>query len=455
MAAQSQDFPGPAFKGGSYTGVRVWRRVQAGAIIESLSPFDRRAKESRAYRYALVETLRRDGHLRSARVADALLAVPREAFVPELPLEDVYRPSEAIVIKRVDGVSVSSASAPEVIALMLQQLDPRPGDHILEIGAGSGYNAALLAHLVGESGRVVSLDIDEDLVLSARSHLAAAGYPNVSVVQADGALGYPAERRYDGIILTVASNDLPPAWYEQLARPLGRLVMPLALRTLQRCLVFEPVPDDDACLVSRSLRACSFISLRGLLGGGSPRVPLDQDGSSVIVVDQEALSLYPQQITGLLSRPLRSVPTGVSASLDEMRAGIHLWLVAHEQNIVTVWAASRMPDLFGLAEQAGARGTIGLVDPREPGLALLAWSGSTAPGGELRTIAPVGSEAVAERLRSLVLEWSKSQRPTDQEATVLACLDASRNGHAGHGETTAIEQRWTRFELSWSSRRRS
>ena len=151
-------------------------------------------------RRALIEQLRTDGHLHSPRVAAAMDAVPREVFVPGVPLEEVYRPSDAIVIKRVEGVSVSSVSAPEVIALMLEQLNPQPGAHILEIGAGSGYNAALLAHLVGKTGKVVSLDIDEDLVVEARDHLAAAGYSQVEVVQADGALGWPVERAYDGIL---------------------------------------------------------------------------------------------------------------------------------------------------------------------------------------------------------------------------------------------------------------
>src|SRR5256885_13247660 len=203
--------------------------------------------DSRVLRRALVDTLRGDGHLRSARVAEAFEAVPRELFLPGVPLDEVYRPREAIVTKRIDGVSVSSASAPEVVALMLAQLDPQPGDRVLEIGAGTGYNAALLAHLVGDGGRVVTLDIDEDLVLAAREHLLDAGFGQVEVVQADGALGYPAEQTYDRIMLTVASGDIAPAWREQLARPVGRLVMPLALRGLQRCVVFTT--DDDDHLV--------------------------------------------------------------------------------------------------------------------------------------------------------------------------------------------------------------
>src|SRR5215510_13813942 len=132
--------------------------------------------DSRARRRALVEKLVRDGQIRSRRVAAAFSAVPRELFVPGVPLDDVYRSNEAIMVKRVDGVGVSSASAPDVMACMLEQLQPMPGQRVLEIGAGTGYNAALLAHLVGPHGLVVTVDIDADLVAAARGHLGDAGY---------------------------------------------------------------------------------------------------------------------------------------------------------------------------------------------------------------------------------------------------------------------------------------
>src|SRR5216684_1954157 len=220
---------------------------------------DGSSNDSRAYRRALVDTLRGDGHVRSARVAEAIEAVPRELFVPGVPLDEVYRPRDAIVTKRIDGVSVSSASAPEVVALMLEQLDPQPGDRVLEIGAGTGYN---------------------------------------------GALGYPDEHAYDGIMLTVASRDIAPAWREQLARPSGHLVMPLALRGLQRCVVFTPQDDH---LVCSAPRGCSFIGLRGLLASGVQRVPLDPDGAHVVSGADEILTLSADAIAALLRAPARSM----------------------------------------------------------------------------------------------------------------------------------------------------
>jgi protein-L-isoaspartate(D-aspartate) O-methyltransferase len=105
---------------------------------------------------------------------------------------------------------------------MLDQLDVQPGQPVLEIGTGTGYNAALLGHLVSETGAVVSVDIDTDLVTDARARLAACGVSQVTVGCGDGGLGWSEHAPYDRIIATVGVRDIAPAWVAQLA-PQGRV----------------------------------------------------------------------------------------------------------------------------------------------------------------------------------------------------------------------------------------
>jgi protein-L-isoaspartate(D-aspartate) O-methyltransferase len=109
---------------------------------------------------------------------------------------------------------------------MLDLLAIEPGMRVLEIGTGSGWNAALLGRLVGPGGEVVSIDIDAELVERARPRLGAAGAGNVEVRAADGALGAPDRAPFDRVLATVGCDDVSPAWLGQL-RPDGRVLVPL------------------------------------------------------------------------------------------------------------------------------------------------------------------------------------------------------------------------------------
>jgi protein-L-isoaspartate(D-aspartate) O-methyltransferase len=130
---------------------------------------------SERLRRRLLAEMRAKGVLDSPRIEAAFLAVAREHFLPEAladgGLTAVYR-DDAIATKRNDqGLPLSSSSQPSLMAKMLALLDVQPGDRVLEVGAGTGYNAALLAHLSGPTGRVTSIDIDPDLALRARRSL--------------------------------------------------------------------------------------------------------------------------------------------------------------------------------------------------------------------------------------------------------------------------------------------
>jgi protein-L-isoaspartate(D-aspartate) O-methyltransferase len=261
----------------------------------------------------------------SDAVAGALRVVPRHVFLPEVAPEAAYR-DEAIVTKRsADGQPTSSSSQPTIMAIMLDQLGLAPGHRVLEIGAGTGYNAALLKHIVGAAGVVVSIDLDEDVAAGAREHLAAAGCPDVTVVCGDGAAGYPAEAPYDRVIATVGVSDLAPAWLSQLA-PGGRIVVPLDLRGAQRSVAFERA---GGCWQSRSVVPCGFMRMRGSLAGPE-RTQVTGEGKELAVTLPDGRDLDITAVARGLSEPAAECVTGVVAGPAQLFDGLGLWLALNE-----------------------------------------------------------------------------------------------------------------------------
>ena len=163
------------------------------------------------------QVLGRD-HL-SDPVALALAKVPRHKFVPPELQEGSYE-NHPLPIGH--GQTISQ---PTIVALMTDMLSLGPEDKVLEIGTGSGYQAAILSEVVTD-GRVFTIEIVSDLARTARKRLAALGYKNVVVHSGDGYLGLPEEAPFDGIMVTAAAEEIPAPLMEQL-KPGGRLVMPV------------------------------------------------------------------------------------------------------------------------------------------------------------------------------------------------------------------------------------
>ncbi|SBT89757.1 protein-L-isoaspartate(D-aspartate) O-methyltransferase [Streptomyces sp. DI166] len=274
-------------------------------------------------RNALVDQLRADGHARTPAVETALRTVPRHVFVPDASLEDAYANAPVHIKYDTDGTSISCASQPGVVALMLDQLDVQPGERILELGAGTGYNAGLLAHLVGENGHVTTLDVDDDLVEGARTHLAAAGITNVEAVTRDGALGYAEAAPYDRIIATVGAHGVPHAWLQQLA-PGGRLLVPQRLKgTVSRSIAYE---QRDGRWASLGSEMNTFMPLRRGIADDDRRViPLSTDGA-VRLQAPAGLNIDADALAGVLDQPRTEEWTGMTVRAMESPEWMELFL---------------------------------------------------------------------------------------------------------------------------------
>jgi protein-L-isoaspartate(D-aspartate) O-methyltransferase len=220
---------------------------------------------SERLRRELVSDLVKRSFIRTAAVQQAFLSVAREQFLnPTLNLnglESVY--SDRSLVTRADalGEPTSSSTAPSIMAAMIEGLAIVPGMNILEIGTGTGYNAAIIRRLVGRRGRVTSIELDPDVAKDARRALRRAGY-GVSVVIGDGRKGFASDAPYDCIVVTAAVLDIPRAWLEQLV-PEGRIVVPLRLS--EDILNPQPVPvfrRRGQALESIAMDSSGFMPLR-------------------------------------------------------------------------------------------------------------------------------------------------------------------------------------------------
>ncbi|WP_218613325.1 methyltransferase domain-containing protein, partial [Pseudonocardia sp. KRD291] len=351
-----------------------------------------------------------DGRVRSPAVRDALASVPRHLFLPDLTPADAYA-DEAVAIKVVDGVTISSVSQPSMVAIMLEQLAAEPGHRVLEIGAGAGWNAGLLARIVGPAGAVTTVDIDDDLVRDTERNLAAAAVADVRAVTADGAAGHPPAAPYDRIELTVGSTDIRPEWVAQLV-PGGRLLLPLAVRGSQLSVAFELTGPGR--LDSVSVRSCAFIRLRGTGADTDPAVTLGEGWAMQVA---ESGGPDPALVSRALSGPgAQADPSPEPGSVTDVWDGLGLWCALADPAVFRLLAVEPAAETeTGRAMFGSGTTRVALGVATGDGVALL----MAEPRGGIRTFGGAGGVAAA-RLCALVRGWTTAGRPEAADLRISA-----------------------------------
>ncbi len=198
---------------------------------------------------ALIEHLKNQGYLKSGNVIEAFRQVPRENFVPPAQKEHTYA-DEPLPIG-----SGQTISAPHMVAIMTELLEPRKTDRVLEVGAGSGYQAAILSGLVKS---IRTIELEPELAKKAGESLKKSGYRNVEITVGDGSKGFPKEAPFDKIIVTCGAREIPKPLVEQLKEG-GRIVIPVGSGLYQELILGIKRRDR---LVMENKGACAFVPLR-------------------------------------------------------------------------------------------------------------------------------------------------------------------------------------------------
>ena len=365
-------------------------------------------------REAMAGKLVDDGWITSPAVETAFRTVPRHLFVPaETPLEKAYDANQSVVTKkREDGTALSSVSAPWLQARMIDQAGIEPGMRVLEVGSG-GFNAALLASIVGPDGAVASVDIDADVTARASAALEEAGYGDrVEVVTADAEHGLPKFAPYDAIVVTVGAWDLAASWLEQLTGA-GRMAVPLLMNTFTRSLGLH---RDGDHWVSTSAQLCGFVEMRGLGGHELRKAQLhDPNGGHVrLRFDQTApddLSV----LEGVLERGPVQAWSGITIPEQVGFENLHLWLASFLPGFCRVDASKSvaLPDEEANKNWFGFGGVLG------DSFAVMELRKTGVPGAEfefgVRAFGP-HADAAAESLIAQITDWDTYGRDLPGDA---------------------------------------
>ena len=206
-------------------------------------------------RERLITYLSKQGYIKTDAVKEGFLSIPREEFVPS------FLKSYSYVDTPLDIGNGQTISAPHMVAIMCEALDIKKGQKILEIGTGSGYHAAIVAQLIGETGKVYTIERFESLAKKAKENLKQIRCRNIIVEVGDGSCGLPSHQPYDRIYVTCAAPCIPQPLLDQLQDP-GKLLVPIGDMYCELTLLEK----GEGKTSLRHLGGCVFVPLVGKHG---------------------------------------------------------------------------------------------------------------------------------------------------------------------------------------------
>ncbi|MEV7616111.1 methyltransferase, FxLD system [Streptomyces sp. NPDC089799] len=308
-------------------------------------------------REQLVQDLTEAGWTDTPELRAAFSVVPRQAFLPEQSLARAYvNEAVATVFDEDSGRSMSSVSQPEMQAVMLRRANLRPGAHVLEIGGG-GYNACLIAELVGPQGSVVCMEIDPYVHARTERFLAETGYAKrVRAVLGDGTGGAPGDLLpadgFDAIIVTVASNDVARYWTNQLAQG-GHLVVPLRIGGFTRAVGLR---NEDPTLVSTEISPCGFVPMQGAGRWDEAPAPIGDTGYGIRWEDTPPAAL--DGLDRALAAGGVELWTGVTVRGGETIEDLQLWLATSLSGFCRMEGDPDRPGPVQLPKRSGAEAVV-------------------------------------------------------------------------------------------------
>jgi protein-L-isoaspartate(D-aspartate) O-methyltransferase len=424
-------------------------------------PLDQNHNNINVLNQALVDELKSMGCIQTPRVEAAFQAVLRHWFIPETPLEEVY--SNRVILTKQDqnGQWISSSSQPAIMAIMLEQLDLEPGQKVLEIGAGTGYNAALMAHIVGETGQVVTVDIDDDIAEAAQAHLLRAGFDQVQVVCADGGYGYKDATPFDRIILTVGASEIAPAWWEQL-KPEGHIVLPLMLTGAMKSVAFIKVSDHFSSI---SVKHCGFMPLRGDFAALRPNEFQIGPDANLYIESEDELLINRDTVYDLLVGESKDWAVDIEVTGGEVLDGsLWTWLAFREPQARKLFAKGDMveqnivPPLIGFDGKERIAGTVVLLDKaglvalmRPPDQPLPLFTMDKLAASDLPFTLFIrqfgANDSITQRLITEIQAWNAAGRPVIEKIRAYP-----RNSqYMPSKNEVMIERQWTKLILEWQA----